>query len=88
MVDNAAEGIIVMQDNRLVFANAAVETITGDRHENFIGKDFIGFIHPDDRGTVIDRITRRMRGEVMDPRFEFRIVKLTGQAIWVQIIGV
>jgi PAS domain S-box-containing protein len=88
VVDNAAEGIIVMQDNRLVFANAAVETITGDRHENFIGKDFISFIHPDDRETVIDRITRRMRGEVMDPRFEFRIVKITGQAIWVQIIGV
>ncbi|MCC7490688.1 MAG: PAS domain S-box protein, partial [Gammaproteobacteria bacterium] len=88
VVDNAAEGIMVMQDNRLVFANAAMVAITGDTAENVMRADFTDFIHPEDRAEVIDRITRRLRGEALDPHFEFRMLRSDRRDIWVRIAGV
>jgi len=88
VVDNAAEGIMVMQDDRLVFANATMVAITGDTAENVMRADFTAFIHPEDRAEVIDRIARRMRGEALDPHFEFRMSRNDGREIWVRIAGV
>ena len=88
VVDNVSEGIIVVQDEVFVFFNPAALRVTGYSWEEIRGQSFSGFTHPDDLAAVADRYRRRIAGETNDPRFEFRVLRKDGAAIWVQLSGV
>lgn len=73
VVNNVAEGILVVQDERIVFANPRVLQLTGYASEELIGQPFMIDVHPDDRAMVADRYAtpharRRNRCELQFPR--------------------
>jgi two-component system sensor histidine kinase/response regulator len=85
VVDNATEGILVVQDGRIVFANQRVLQLTGYAHEQLVGQPLLQDIHPDDRPMIMDRYNRRMRGEEVEQNAVFRVInKLSGNTIWVE----
>ena len=88
VVDNVSEGIIVVQDEVFVFFNPAALRVTGYSWEEIRGQSFSDFTDPDDLAAVADRYRRRIAGEANDPRFEFRVLRKDGAAIWVQLSGV
>jgi len=55
VVDNAAEGIVIVQEQRIAFANPRVLAITGYAADAVVGHWFLEYVHPDDR-------ERAMRG--------------------------
>lgn len=86
VVDNAVEGILVLQDGRIVFANSRVLQMTGYTRDMLIGQSLLHDIHPDDRATVLERYERRMRGEPVEQNAVFRVVnRLSGVTIWVEV---
>ncbi|MCC6658927.1 MAG: PAS domain S-box protein [Rhodocyclaceae bacterium] len=88
VVDNVSEGIIVVQDEVFVFFNPAALRVAGYAWEEMRGRSFSDFTYPDDLAAVDDRYRRRIAGETNDPRFEFRVLRKDGKAIWVQLSGV
>jgi len=88
VVDNVSEGIIVVQDEAFVFTNPAAASLTGYEPEEMRGRPFADFVHAEDLAMVAERYRRRLAGEPLDPRYEFRILKKGGAAIWAQLSGV
>ncbi|HJV74924.1 MAG TPA: PAS domain S-box protein [Noviherbaspirillum sp.] len=85
VVDNATEGILVLQDKRVAFANARVLDMTGYAKGELLGGSLRENVHPDDREMVVDRYTRRMNGEPVGQITIFRLLnKQTGTATWVE----
>jgi PAS domain S-box-containing protein len=82
LFENANESIFVAQDAKLVLANPMTTMMTGYSAEELTSRPFIEFIHPDDRGMVIDRHVRRFKGEEIPHTYSFRIIRKDGSIRW------
>ena len=88
LVENAGEAILVAQDGMLRFFNRRTTALTGYSAEDLAVLPFVQLIHPDDRAMVLDRYTRRLRGEMAPDGYSFRYVTKSGAVRWVQISAV
>jgi PAS domain S-box-containing protein len=79
------EGILILQDGRFAYANPGALELIGHSFEEIQGREFAPFIHPGDRELVRERHRRRTAGEVLEPRYDIRILPRSGEARWVQI---
>jgi diguanylate cyclase (GGDEF)-like protein/PAS domain S-box-containing protein len=85
LFQNANEAIFVAQDGKLVYLNPMSVNLIGYSGEEVMSRSFIEFIHPDDRGMVIDRHIRRMKGEEIPHLYSFRIIHRDGNVKWVEL---
>lgn len=85
VVNNVAEGIMIVQDARLVFANPRVSQLTGHPFEELYARPFVEFVHPEDREFTLDRYQRRLRGENVPAHYSFRLRHRDGRTVWVDI---
>jgi PAS domain S-box-containing protein len=88
LVENANEAIIVAQDGMLKFVNPKATDITGYSKEKLLSMPFIELVHPDDRSMVLERHSKRLRGEQLPQVYTFKIVDRWGQTKWVEINAV
>jgi len=88
VVDNVTEGILVAQDGRFRYANPAALALTGYTMAEIDGAEFLPMVHPEDRQQVIDHHLRRLRGEEVEPRYDFRVLTRAGEAKWIQLSAV
>ncbi len=84
VVENANDGIVVVQDGTIVFANSRIAEFIEGRIEEVIGQPILRFIHPEDQGKVVEINRKRMRGEPVPNRYEFRAVSNSGRITWVE----
>ncbi len=84
LVENAGDGIVIIHDGRVLFVNPGATRIVGVRQEDVVGTSFLEVIHPEDRERIQGYHVRRMRGEEVPSRYEFRAVTASGETIWVQ----
>jgi|GEM_PF-149360 len=85
LFNNAKEGILIAQDDRISFANPALVKILGYPIDVIRSKPFTSFIHPEDSKKVLERHQRRLRGEEVETDYSFRIISGDGTKKWVQI---
>ncbi|MDD1683239.1 MAG: PAS domain S-box protein [Methanoregula sp.] len=85
LFENAMEGILIAQGDRLVNVNPALISLLGRPAEVITSRPFTDFIHPDDREMVMSRHLQRMRGEVPFTGYMFRIITGDGYEKWVWI---
>ncbi|MCX6688629.1 MAG: PAS domain S-box protein [Methanoregula sp.] len=85
LVDNANEAIMVAQDGMLKLVNRMTTELAGYPEQELISKPFTGFIHPDDRAMVVENYTKRLRGDEISPRYQFRLLRKDGSIKWVEI---
>lgn len=89
VVNNVTEGILVIQDGHIVFANPRVLQLTGYTQEEVIGLPMLADVHPDDQSLVIDQFTRRERGEQVAQHYPVRIINRRLNAIlWMEVSSV
>jgi PAS domain S-box-containing protein len=88
VVENALEAVVIAVDGMIKFSNHSGEILTGYAQEELTSRPFTEFIHPDDRGMVIDRHLRRMKGEDIPNIYSFRIVDKAGNNKWVELSAV
>jgi len=86
VVENAYEGIVVAQDEKVVFWNDRTLELTGYSAAELSSASFLEFIHPDDRSMVLSEHVRRLSGEVAASRYNIRFLAKDGQCRWA-IIG-
>ncbi|MCL4798392.1 MAG: PAS domain S-box protein [Burkholderiales bacterium] len=58
VVDNATEGIVIVQDQLMVFANPRVLAISGYAPDEVVGHWFLEYVHPDDRPEALRGVRR------------------------------
>jgi PAS domain S-box-containing protein len=88
VIENAFEGIVAAQDGVLKYANPKALEMIQSTHEKILDMPFVSFIHPDDRALVADRYQRRLRGEDVPSKYDFRVLGEKGLLTWVQISAV
>jgi PAS domain S-box-containing protein len=88
VVENAAEGIVVAQDDKLQYANPRALQMIQVSPSEINKTPFINFIHPDDRALVFERYRKRIRGEDVIQNYDFRMAGKSGLVTWVQISAV
>ncbi|MGQ9896499.1 MAG: PAS domain S-box protein [Acidobacteriota bacterium] len=79
------DGIIVEDDQRIVYANQAVAYLYGvETPETLVGKDFAIMCAPHEEGRLRDYAQRRMRGESAPVTYEFVAQRADGTTITIE----
>ena len=75
LVENSLQGIVIIQDFKIVYANPAFERITGfsiDELLSFTPQQVTELAHPDYRETIWLNFRKRMAGLDISPHYQFQ----------------
>lgn len=84
MVEHLDEGMLVIQDGRVVFGNTRASDILRVSPGALPQADFLQWLHPDDRALAGERQRRRQAGEQVPDRYELRLQDADGTVRWVE----
>jgi len=88
VVENSNVGILVAQDLKIVFANAAIAFVLGYTKEELLNRsDPFKLIHPDDREMVLERHVEKVKGLSTPATYECRVITKNGKTLWVEVTG-
>ena len=91
VVEGSRQGIIVRNNERILFMNDAFANLVGyetAKEMKALGAGALNeFIHPDDRAMVVQRVADRMQGLQPDSHYEFRLINRDGEIVWVDVLA-
>jgi len=85
LVERANDGIVIVQDALLKYANSRLAEITGYTVEEMIGTPYADYIHPDELPKVVERYERRMAGEEVRSIYETALKRKNGSRVDVEL---
>lgn len=94
ITENSLQGIGIIQEGRLVFANKALLEMGGylmsdlvSPAENNSIPPNLAIIHPEDLPLVMNKMESRFKGESESERIHFRIFAKNGEFLWVETLA-
>jgi PAS domain S-box-containing protein/putative nucleotidyltransferase with HDIG domain len=81
LVERANDGIVIVQDGIIKYANPRLAEIFGYTADEIVGTRFTQHVHPDEVAVVVDRYKRRMEGEKVESRYEMIIKHKEGSML-------
>lgn len=90
MVENSLQGIFIVQDMEMVYANEALSQIMGYSLEEIQAlsqEEMRGIIHPEDQNKVWGRMADRLAGKDVPSRYEFKAIKKNGDTVWMEMVS-
>lgn len=88
LFENATEMIVVVKGTMLKFCNPITSQITGYSIEELTSSPFLRFVHPEDQEYVLANHMKRLRGELTEPHYEFRLLTKDNQIKWAEVSGI
>ena len=88
VVENANEGIVVVQEGYVRFANAKALEFAGRSEHEVYSTPFQEMAHPDDRALLVGNYLKRMHGEPAPEEYEFRVLHPDGGVRWLSVRAV
>lgn len=86
LAETTAVGVAVYRSERILWANPAMERITGYDRDALLAMSPLDVLHPDDRETIAARLAARLRGErPAGERFEARFLNRGGDERWIEV---
>ncbi|MEZ0232916.1 MAG: EAL domain-containing protein [Methylophilaceae bacterium] len=83
---DVSEGVLILQDGKIVYGNDAVWRVAGYAPGDFaVGADFFGLIHPSDRQRVAEMHRKRIQGLPVPNRYEAVGLTKNGQPVPIEI---
>lgn len=86
LAETSVAGIFVYRQ-KILYANPAAELQTGYTREELVMMDFWEFVHPEFREMLKDVVQKRLRGDDVPPRIEFKIIRKNGEERWIDASG-
>jgi PAS domain S-box-containing protein len=83
LAETAPTAIFIHADGLIIYANAALESITGYSREEMLNHSVWQLFHPEEIEELKDRVRRRLRGEEVEKRWEARMVCKNGELRWI-----
>ncbi|RKX18930.1 MAG: hypothetical protein DRP51_08295 [Candidatus Zixiibacteriota bacterium] len=85
VIENANIGVLVIQDNRLVFYNSKMYEMFGYSEQDYSKINFLSTVHPDDQPKTVERIKARLSGLKIDLKpLEIRVICKSGEIKWIK----
>ncbi len=87
MVKHSIQGIVIIQEDRIVFANLSFAKITGYSVDELLSlspKEVRGLVHPDDQAIAWEQYRKRMVGEKVPKVHIFRTIRKDGTDCWAE----
>ncbi|WP_286237499.1 sensor domain-containing diguanylate cyclase [Neptuniibacter halophilus] len=89
LVDNAHDGIVIVQNKRLVYVNQRMSEMTGYDESALLALDtFLPLIAPSAREIMLENHLRRLEGKASPSRYESLFLKRDGTIYPIEITGV
>ncbi len=88
VVENAVEGIVVVQGQTLQFVNPALVSMIGYSEKELLTRPFIEFIHPDHRERANEIHIKRLKGEEVPPIYQLKVLDKKGNVKWLENNGI
>jgi PAS domain S-box-containing protein len=85
LVERANDGITIIQDGTVRYANRALTKLWGGSVEEIVGRPFTDFIDRDEIPTVVERYQRRMANKNVTPIYETTLKRRDGTEIFVEL---
>jgi PAS domain S-box-containing protein len=86
IVENSHDGITIIDDNfKIIYVNNELSHMIGYPKEEMVGQDFRKFLDKESKAMVQDKYVRKLRGENVPPRYEFRVIRKNGEKKDVEI---
>jgi diguanylate cyclase (GGDEF)-like protein/PAS domain S-box-containing protein len=86
--ENAAESILIVQNNSIQFFNPMVMKMSGFFAEELSECSFVDMIHPDDRKAAVKAYRDRLTGKGLSEKTQYRVVRKDGEIVWIEAHGV
>ncbi|WFN33661.1 PAS domain S-box protein [Methanogenium sp. S4BF] len=87
LADSTSVAILLYQDDRWIYANPAAEEMCGYSAVEICAMEFWGFVAPEFREMVKRRGRLRAEGGDAEKAYDFRILRKTGEEVWVHLMG-
>jgi len=88
IVENSHDGILIVNEKyQFIYVNNKLCKMLNYSYNEIIGQDFRNFLDDESKKIVAERYIRRQRGEKVPPRYEFNIVRKSGEKRCVEIIS-
>jgi two-component system cell cycle sensor histidine kinase/response regulator CckA len=85
LADTVPFGILILQDERTVYANRSAETLYGYPAAELLGTSPFEFVHPDFVEMVRSRYRQRLEGaEGLPDRYELKVITKQGVERWME----
>ncbi len=88
LIENVSESIFVIQDGRICYSNPATIAIFQYSQEELNSVPFPVFVYRDDRELMMNSYNKRMHGEAVSDRYQFRVLRKDRAIIWVELSAV
>jgi PAS domain S-box-containing protein len=85
IIQRASDGILIIQDEVVKFANPKLVEIADTSVEDIIGKKFTDYVHPDEIETLVKNYERRMAGEEFDSIYRTKLKRANGEFLDAEI---
>ena len=86
IVETSQEGIFIVNWNyQIIYCNREMTQILGRPEDQILNHDFREFLDAESIPIVEDRYRRRQKGEKIPSRYQFKIIRKTGEVRWVEI---
>ena len=85
VVERSNDGILVVQDSLIRYANPQMAAMLGYATEDLEGTPFINYFLPENKAEIENRYERRIRGEAVPSRYQYRMLHRSGHDISVEI---
>lgn len=81
LIKNIQDGIFVIQDNKIIFANESFSKISGYSQEEVYELDFLSIIHPEDQERIANNYIKRLAGENVPNSYELKVIHKCGKTL-------
>lgn len=85
LAETTSAAILFYRGNKLIYVNPMAEKMSGYTKDELLSMDFIEIVHPEFREIVAERASKRLKGEEVPKKYEFKIVTKDGFEKWVEI---
>ncbi|MCX8052935.1 MAG: PAS domain S-box protein [Armatimonadetes bacterium] len=85
LTDNSPTGIIIVQNEKVVYANPYILRLMGYKGENALGSKVWNFVHPDDRDRVQEFYHRRIAGMEAPEHYDVRVITRQGEVRYFEL---
>ena len=87
LIESSLTGIFIHQDGKYVFVNDRFAEIHGYTPEELLGKEYLTLIPADERDTLAQIASARLRGEDVPERYEVQRLGKDGKTIWCEMMA-
>lgn len=80
LIENIQDGVFILQDGKMQFANEALASISGYPVDEIVGFGYEKLVAPEDLETVTSRYLRRIAGEEVEQEYELVLLHKDGHS--------